>query len=166
MNVVLQPALASLNAVAGRGDLLCLEGTCLFGWAWTLAALTLLSAWVVRRRWPAGGEMTRRLMPAGISPSAPSSSSLGMAFAPRPSGGTPAHPTRTARATARSNATGDLAAACSGLRASPTTDMAAGRAPRLAAVFPSPPPRLTRSTGTPTAAPAPAGAALGQRPPA
>jgi hypothetical protein len=54
MNVVFPPALASLLAAAADG-LLCLEGTCLVGWAWTLVALTILSAAVVQR-WHAGGD--------------------------------------------------------------------------------------------------------------
>ena len=55
MNVVSSPALASTFAAAADGGLLCLEGACLFGWAWTLAALTLLSAALVRR-WNGGGD--------------------------------------------------------------------------------------------------------------
>ena len=55
MNVVFSPALASLFAAAADGGFLCMEGTCLFGWAWTFAALTLVSVAVVHR-WHAGGD--------------------------------------------------------------------------------------------------------------
>lgn len=54
MNVVSSPALASLVAAAANG-LLCVEGTCLVGWAWTLVALTILSA-AIAQRWHSGGD--------------------------------------------------------------------------------------------------------------
>lgn len=54
MNVVSSPALASFFAAAADG-LLCLEGPCLFGWAWTLAALTFLSV-AIAQRWRSGGD--------------------------------------------------------------------------------------------------------------
>lgn len=54
MNVVFSPALASLVAAAADG-LFCVEGTCVAGWAWTLVALTILSA-AVAQRWHSGGD--------------------------------------------------------------------------------------------------------------
>lgn len=173
MNVVLQPALASLPALAGTDGPLCFEGACLFGWVWTCAALTLLSAWLVRC-WPAGGAMARRLVPVGQSSSSSSSSttvtatatssSPGKAFAPRRAG-TLAPRVRVA-SPIRSSGTADLAADCLALRAPPTTDMAADPVPNRTAGFSSPPLRPSRPTGTPTTSPEPSGAPPGQNPPA
>lgn len=54
MNVVSSPALASFFAAAADG-FLCMEATCLLGWAWTLAALTFLSV-AIAQRWQSGGD--------------------------------------------------------------------------------------------------------------
>src|SRR5688572_30842031 len=69
MNVVLSPALASLLASAGDTGLPCLQGPCLFGWAWSILALTFLSAWFARG-WQAGDDNRgafRRFAPATAS---------------------------------------------------------------------------------------------------
>src|SRR4051794_5327303 len=68
MNVVLLPAiLASYTNSTVADRFLCLQGTCLFGWVWSIVALTLLSAWIVRR-WPAGtDDLTARLVPAATT---------------------------------------------------------------------------------------------------
>ena len=138
MNVVFLPALASsLVSAVGSSGALCIEGPCLLGWAWTIAALMLLSAWLVRR-WPDGGEMARRLQSAGASVSA---------IAPQPTG--LASPTRQAPARPRAV----LAATGLALRAPPTTDMAAappGNSSRPAARRSLPSPRPLRSPGTPS----------------
>ena len=114
MNVVFLPALAS-TLLAVTDGAFCLEGPCVFGWLWTLAALTLLSAWVVRR-WPEGADLARRLQPAGASASA---------IVPQPTRLAP----QTRQSPARPRAV--LAAAGLALRAPPTTDMADAAAPVL-----------------------------------
>jgi hypothetical protein len=137
MNVVFLPALASSLASAVTDGAFCLEGPCLFGWAWTAAALTLLSAWLVRR-WPAGGDLARRLQPTSAVPVA--------AIVPQWVGIVP----HARQAPVRPRAV--LAAAGLALRA-PPTDMAAssGHSPRPAARRSSPSLRPTRSPGTPSA---------------
>ena len=169
MNVVLLPALASLAAV--RADALpCMSGTCLFGWLWLTAALTLLSVWVVRD-WQSGGNdkavRARRLVPA----TATARTTNAAALMPRPSDVAP-----RARASSSSPFSRPLAglaladlAVSPDLRASSTTDMAAAppvRTSRISSAGRSFPPRrpLPRSPGTPTV---PDSSGLsGQNPPA
>src|SRR5688572_1777495 len=87
MNVVLSPALASLASVPADA-FPCLSGTCLLGWAWLTAALTLLSVWVVRD-WQFGGNAKaifgRRVVPAA----AMARTTNAAALLPRPSGVAP-----------------------------------------------------------------------------
>jgi hypothetical protein len=67
MNVVFLPALASSLASAVSDGVFCDQWTCLFGWAWSVAALMLVSAWFVQR-WPLGSDRTdRRFQPAGAT---------------------------------------------------------------------------------------------------
>jgi hypothetical protein len=114
MNVVFLPALVS-SLLAVTDSLPCLEGPCVFGYLWTLAALTLLSAWFVRR-WPEGNDLARQLQPVGASVTA---------NLPQPTQLTP----QTRQSPARPRAV--LAAAGLALRAPPTTDMADPAAPTL-----------------------------------
>jgi hypothetical protein len=142
MNVVFSPALASTFAAAADG-LLCMEGTCLFGWAWTLAALTFLSAAIVQR-WHSGGEAGRHLL--RVSPSAPASAG---ALLPRLPGLAPQTRAPSARLVAEP-------AACLSLRAPPLTFERAEPAiqPADAPSLPSRRPDR-RSPGTPTQPPSP-----------
>ena len=152
MNVVFPPALASTFAAAADG-LLCMEGTCLFGWAWTLAALTLLSAALVQR-WHSEGEAGRHLL--RVSSTAPASS---RGLLPRLPGLAPQTRAPSARPVAEP-------AACLSLRAPPPTFERAEPADEPASEAPSIPSRRPdrRSPGTPTQ-PAPP-VAPGQNPPA
>lgn len=156
MNVVFSPALASLFAAAADSGFLCLEGTCLFGWAWTLAALTLLSAAAVQR-WHSGGEADlRRLVRASASSSAPA-----QAGAPLPRLPGLASPTRAPSVRPLAEP-----AAFHSLRDPPPTFDKADSAGVNPADLPSTPPRRPdrRSPGTPAQPDCPAGP--GQHPPA
>lgn len=109
--VVLIPAVASLLTPAVADGTLCFEGTCLFGWVWSILALTFVSAWVVRR-WHDGDDLARRLLPVG---------STVKAIVPQRVDLVP----QTRRSPARSSAT-ELVRAGQSMRAPPTTtDMAA-----------------------------------------
>ena len=163
MNVVLPPALASLTPALA--DVFpCVSGTCLLGWAWLTVALTLLSAWVVRG-WQSGGNagVAGRLAPVGAA-------AAGSALVPPRSDVAPRTRAADASRTAgRCPGRVFAAAASFGLRAPPTTDMAAAppvRNPRTLAAGPSSPSRrpMPRSPGTPTV-PDPSGPS-GQNPPA
>ena len=132
MNVVYLPALASTLPAFADGAL-CLEGPCLLSWAWSTVALTLLSAWVVRR-WQSGNDIAARLAPSVLATSAIVPQVVGIVSQSRQS-------------TARPKA--ELAASGVALRAPPTTDMAARPVLQPAAGFSFPSPRPTRSTGTP-----------------
>src|SRR4051812_23609084 len=67
MNVVLLPAIASSLASAVSDGVFCDQWTCLFGWAWSFAALTLAAVWFLNR-WQSGSDsVAGRLQPAGVT---------------------------------------------------------------------------------------------------
>ena len=85
MNVVFLPALASAPGFAMTDSLLCTEVTCLFGWAWSIVALTLLSAWCARRL-PSGSDLWRfapYVLPNAAKPQAAGIAPLSRAAAVR-----------------------------------------------------------------------------------
>ncbi len=154
MNVVSLPALANTFAAAAEG-LLCMEGTCLFGWAWSIVALTFLSA-VIVQGWRGGGAAERHLLTVSSSP-APANAG---ALLPRLPGVVAAQTRVSARPVAEP-------AACLSLRAPPLTFERAvpvSNPADLPSSFPSRCPD-PRSPGTP-AAPASPPDAPGQPPPA
>ena len=140
MNVVLSPALASIALWGAADGLLCLDGACLLGWIWTILALTLASAWIVQRHWPAGSERVARPVPVTACVAPP---------------------------TARQPLATVVAVSYHPRRAPPTTDRAVPPARNRAPGRSSPlhPPH-SRPTGTPDEPPEPSGASLGQQPPA
>jgi hypothetical protein len=167
MNVVLLPALVSTLADADLDGLLCTETSCLLGWAWLLAALALLSAWVAGR-WPVGFGPSTDLL-ARLAPAIAGSAPRRMAeLLPRLEGGVP--PTREPRVRPGAGR-GSFGLA---LRAPPpSNDMAAAYEPSSqrrsgAARAPSPSRTVLRSPGTPNPVPGvfDAGAESGQSPPA
>ena len=170
MNVVLLPALASLAAV--RADAFpCMSGTCLFGWLWLTAALTLLSVGFVRDWQQSGGNdkavLGRRLVPVASAARTTNAAAL----MPRPSDVAPRARASSSSSPARPRAALGLAddVASLALRESSTTDMAAAppvRTSRISSAGRSFPPRrpAPRSPGTPTV-PDPSGLS-GQNPPA
>ena len=173
MNVVLLPALASL-ATAGADAFPCMSGTCLFGWLWLTAALTLLSVWAVRDWQQSGGNdkavLGRRLVPVASAVR----TATAPALMPRPSDVAPrarasSSPPSASLSRNPSGLVPVADAASLALRDSSTTDMAA--APPLLtsrnhSAGRSFPPRrpVSRSPGTPTV-PDPSGPS-GQNPPA
>lgn len=148
MNVVFPPTLASTFAATAEG-FLCLEETCLFGWAWTAVALALLSAAVVRH-WPWGGEAGRRLLRVSPAPAYAGALSLRLPGFAAP---------RTRALSARPVAE---PAAGRSLRAPPLTFERAVHSRHPADLPCFPPRRSDRSPETPTLPDSPDG--LGQKP--
>jgi hypothetical protein len=154
MNVVVfLPALASLFPAAAADGVLCLEGPCVLGWAWSILALTFASVWIVRR-WQAGDNITRRLAPVGSDVTALAPRRAVVALVPR------------ARTSPAQSPVTELADAGLAMRAPPTTDMSVGLPERNRVSDGSPPShRPSPSTGTPTE-PDATGHPSGQHPPA